>query len=125
MLAYYTSRTDTSSMADSVEENRAAVSTEQRSQPVYVLLGDGCNSDGDQKKPAYLAGIRAAVSRRHQAQGHTEPSKYDGHRDRSSPSAEVYAFLGVPFADIPERFAQPRPLGRLWTGIRQASNFGD
>ena len=35
----------------------------------------------------------------------------------------VCAFLGVPFAEPPERFAPPLPL-RLWTGPKNVTKLG-
>jgi carboxylesterase type B len=40
---------------------------------------------------------------------------------------DVYAFLGVPYAEPPTgslRFSSPRPV-TLWSGIRDAKQYGD
>ena len=40
---------------------------------------------------------------------------------------DVYAFLGVPYAEPPTgslRFSNPRPV-TLWSGIRDAKQYGD
>ena len=36
---------------------------------------------------------------------------------------DVYAFLGVPFAEQPDRFEYPTQL-RLWNGCREATKYG-
>lgn len=36
----------------------------------------------------------------------------------------VMAFLGVPYAEQPERFAPPKPLFQLWNGTRSATKLG-
>jgi len=96
--------------ASTAKDLLPASSSGQRSQPV-VFLCDDCHDNGDQRKDtASLAGLRVAVSR-HLNQGHAEPA-CDRLRERSLNSGEIYAFLGVPYAEIPERFAQPRPLDR-------------
>jgi len=37
--------------------------------------------------------------------------------------SDVNAFLGVPYAEPPVRFSDPRPVS-LWNGIRDATRFG-
>ena len=42
-------------------------------------------------------------------------------RDCAKP---VMAFLGIPFAEPPDRFEPPRPLRQLWIGTRTATKYG-
>ncbi len=37
---------------------------------------------------------------------------------------DVYAFLGVPYAEQPARFHYPTPL-QLWAGCREATKYGE
>jgi carboxylesterase type B len=36
----------------------------------------------------------------------------------------VKAFLGIPYAEPPERFAPPKPLFQLWNGTKAATKLG-
>jgi len=82
--------------------------------PVVLLSGglDGNNVQHHHQESSSLSGIHVLVTHR------SNPDS------GSSASTEIFKFLGVPFAEIPERFARPRPLRRLWTGTRMATNFG-
>jgi hypothetical protein len=90
----------------------------QSQQSPVLLLSDGFDGDGDEKEPAFLVGLRLSVADR------CRHTTFANSRRQSPTADEIFAFLGVPFAEAPERFARPRPLGKLWTGVRQATQFG-
>jgi carboxylesterase type B len=53
--------------------------------------------------------------------------KVIGAASSTAKARDVYAFLGVPYAEPPTgslRFSSPRPV-TLWSGIRDAKQYGD